>query len=108
MEPEGARRRPSALVIVAFVLEVVLLVLFVPLLSFSELLQAEGPAGRTNAIALAITLMVVAIVLVLGSVLGYRRDRRAGVPIGAAIGAIALGTLLAIGHAGVMLPGALT
>ena len=27
---------------------IVLLVLFVPLLSFSELLQAEGPAGRSN------------------------------------------------------------
>ncbi len=109
MTDAAPRRRPSALVIVAFVLEVLLLVLFVPVMIYSELLQASpDPSGRANAVSITVLLLVVAIVLVIGSVVGYLRDRKTGVPIGFAVAAIALGVLLAIGHAGVMLPNALT
>ena len=94
--------------IVAFALEVVLLVLFVPVMTYIDLLQSGGPDGEANALSITVMLLVVAIVLVIGSVVGYFRDRRSGVPIGFAVAAIALGVLLAIGHAGVMLPNALT
>lgn len=104
----SARRRPSVLVIVAFVVEILLLALFLPMFVYSELLQAQGPEGRTNAISITVLLIVVAVVLVVGSIIGYVRDRRAGLPIGFAVAAIALGVLLAIGHVGVMLPNALT
>jgi uncharacterized membrane protein len=108
MTDAPARRRPSPFVIVAFVLEILLLVLFLPALSYSEVLQAQGPDGRNAAIGLAVIMLMVAIALVAGSVVAYLRARSTGASVGFALAAIGLGALIAISHAGITLPGALT
>ena len=50
----------------------------------------------------------VAVILVGASILGFVRDRRSGVPVGLSIVSIVIGAALALGHAGLMIPGALT
>lgn len=102
-------RRPiSPIAVICLILEAVLLVLFIPGLVFVEVLQSAGPDGWRNALGFAILLVVVAIIIVVASVLGFLRDRRSGVPVGASILSIVIGVALAIGHAGLMIPGAIT
>ena len=102
------RRRISPIAVICLVLEAVLLVLFVPALVFVEVLQAAGPNGWQNALGFAILLVVVAVIIVGASILGFLRDRRSGVPVGLSIVSIVIGAALAIGHAGLMIPGAIT
>lgn len=106
-DPEP-HRRLNPIAIVCLVLEAVLLVLFIPGLAYVEVLQHDGAGGWVNALGFAITLVVIAVILVVASVIGFLRDRRAGFPIGLSIASIVLGVLLAIGHAGVFIPNAVT
>ncbi len=61
-----------------------------------------------NALGFAILLVVVAVILVVASIIGFVRDRRSGLPIGLSIASIAIGAALAIGHASLMIPNAVT
>jgi hypothetical protein len=102
------RRRISAIAIVCLIAEAVLLVLFIPGLAYVEVLQHDGAGGWRNALGFAITLVVIAVILVVASVVGFLRDRRAGLPIGLSIASIVIGVALAIAHAGLFIPNAVT
>jgi hypothetical protein len=106
-DPEP-RRRVCPLAIVCLIVEAVLLVLFIPGLAYVEVLQHDGAGGWMNALGFAITLVVVAVILVGASIFGFVRDRRAGFPIGLSVASIVIGVALAIGHAGIMIPNAVT
>jgi hypothetical protein len=98
----------SAIAVVCLVVEALLLVLFIPGLAYVEVLQHDGAGGWANALGFAILLVVVAVILVGASIVGFVRDRRSGFPLGLTIASIVIGAALAIGHAGLMIPGALT
>jgi hypothetical protein len=95
------------LAIVCLIVEAVLLILFIPGVAYVEVLQHDGAGGTANALGFAITLVVIAVILVVASIIGFVRDRRSGFPLGLSIASIVIGAALAIGHAGIMIPGAL-
>lgn len=107
-DPAVPRRRVSPIAIVCLISEVVLLVLFIPGLAYVEVLQHDGAGGWVNALGFAITLVVVALILVGASAIAFVRDRRAGLPVGLTIASIVIGVVLAIGHAGIFIPNAVT
>lgn len=107
-DPAVPRRRVSPIAIVCLIIEVVLLVLFVPGLAYVEVLQHDGPGGPGNALGFAITLVVVALILVAASAVAFVRDHRAGFPVGFAVASIVLGVVLAVAHGGIFIPNAIT
>lgn len=108
MTDSTPRRRVGPLAIACLIVEAVLLVLFIPGLAFVEVLQHGHDEGWRNALAFAITFAVIAVLLVVVSVVGFVRDRRSGFPVGLAVVSVVLGIGLAIGHAGIMIPNAVT
>ncbi len=107
-DPNVPKRRVSPLAILCLIVEAILLILFIPGLAYIEVLQHDGAGGWQNALGFAITLVVIAIILVVASVIGFVRDRRSGFPVGLSIASIVIGAALAIGHAGLMIPNAVT